>query len=86
MEEVCTNLTDSIWGNPLFVDVDHGDYHLSSPQGHFVEHMTGMGVITGREWVVDAALPYSPAIDAGDAAVGNEQSPNGGRRNLGAYG
>lgn len=86
MEEVCTNLTDSIWGNPLFVDVDHGDYHLSSPQGHFVEHMTGMGVITGREWVVDAALPYSPAIDAGDAAVGNELSPNGGRRNLGAYG
>lgn len=85
-QTIYTNFTDSVWGNPEFVDVDNLDFHLSSPSGHFVEYTTGYGVVTGRAWVVDSSLGYSAAIDAGDSLVGNEPSPNGGRRNLGAFG
>lgn len=83
---IYTNFTETIWGNPGFVDVENLDFHLASPAGHFVENTTGYGVITGREWVVDSSLGFSPAIDAGDSQVGDEPSPNGGRRNLGAFG
>ena len=85
-ESIYTNLTDSAWGNPSFISIGDEDFHLSSPNGHFVEHTTGYGIVTGREWKVDASLHYSPAIDAGDDVVGAEPDPNGGRRNLGAYG
>lgn len=85
-KSIFTNFTDSVWGNPGFVDVDNLDFHLSSPAGHFVEYSKGYGVVTGRAWIVDSSLGYSPAIDAGDLMTGEEPNPNGGRRNLGAYG
>ncbi len=81
-----TNFTDSIWGDPGLIDVEKQDFHLISPAGHFVEYTRGYGVVTGREWVVDSSLGYSAAIDAGDSMVGDEPTPNGGYRNLGAYG
>ncbi len=62
--------------DPLFVLASDGNYHLSSRKGHF----------TTGGWVADAM--HSPCIDAGPAlAAGSpEPMPNGGRRNLGAYG
>ena len=53
-----------------------GDYHLKSMAGHW----------TSGGWVNDAVS--CPCIDAGDPSdpVGDEQSPNGNRINMGAYG
>ncbi len=63
---------------PRFADVTGGDYHLMSERGR---HLSEFGV-----WVTDRVT--SACIDAGNPAdpVGQEPAPNGGRRNLGAYG
>jgi len=62
--------------NPLFVDADGGDFHLSSTGGSW----------HGGAFTADGES--SPSIDAGDPAddVGGESVPNGGRINQGAYG
>ncbi len=67
----------SVLADPLFADADNGDFHLKSETGRFVP---------GSGWVTDSET--SPCIDLGHPAdsVADEQSPNGGRVNLGAYG
>ncbi|MCU0610434.1 MAG: right-handed parallel beta-helix repeat-containing protein [Candidatus Eisenbacteria bacterium] len=64
--------------DPLFADPPTCDYHLKSLVGRWDPGLTA--------WVADDE--HSPAIDAGDpaAAYSAEPSPNGGRRNAGAYG
>jgi hypothetical protein len=64
--------------DPLFGDVDNGDYHLKSQAGRW-------DPIT-QNWIIDDVT--SPCIDKGDPAssVGLEPAPNGGRINMGAYG
>lgn len=66
------------YANPLFVDAEGGDFHLRSQYGRW-DSLTS-------QWVTDANT--SPCIDAGEPAmgVGSETNPNGGRRDLGAYG
>ena len=68
----------SLCAAPLFADAPAGDLHLQSTGGRWNP--------SAGTWVVDAA--DSPGLDAGDpdSAVGDEPVPNGGRRNLGAYG
>ncbi len=64
--------------DPLFVDPEHGDYHVRSERGRYwPEH----GV-----WVLDEVT--SPCVDAGDPAAdfSGERTPNGGRLNVGAHG
>jgi len=64
--------------DPLFVDPDHGDYHLRSNRGRYwPEHDI---------WVLDRIT--SPCIDSGDpnAETLLEPVPNGNRINMGAYG
>lgn len=68
----------NISAQPLFVDSDHGDYHLRSERGRYwPEHDV---------WVLDEIT--SPCVDGGDPddPVGQERTPNGGRINMGAYG
>jgi hypothetical protein len=64
--------------DPLFANAAGNDYHLRSRAGRWDPGTAG--------WVLDEA--HSPAIDAGDwgAEFALETAPNGGRRNLGAYG
>ena len=81
-----TNWSGVMGGDPGFLDLDNGDLHLVSPSGYYCEQRRSDGIVTGATWVVDSTLPYSPAIDAGGDDVGSEPEPNGGRRNLGAYG
>lgn len=81
-----TNWTGVMGGDPCFMDMANGDLHLASPNGYYSEQTRSDGIVTGSVWMVDATLRYSPAIDAGGDDVGNEPAPNGGRRNLGAYG
>ena len=66
----------SLWMEPLFVDEKAGDYHLQSRAGAW----------SGKGWATNANTSW--AIDAADPTVdsGLEPKPNGGRRNLGAYG
>jgi parallel beta-helix repeat protein len=67
---------------PMFVDVDNGDYHLQSTAGSY----------RGGAWTADAAS--SPCIDTGIGEAGDEPAPNTtpfhapglGQRNMGAYG
>lgn len=64
--------------DPLFVDPDHGDYHLRSNRGRYwPEHDI---------WVLDRIT--SPCIDGGDPIAETlvEPIPNGSRVNIGAYG
>ncbi len=64
--------------DPLFVDPNHGDYHVRSTRGRYwPEHDV---------WVLDDVT--SPCIDAGDPAADctAERKPNGGRLNVGAHG
>jgi len=63
---------------PLFADVNTGDYHLLSERGR---HRPSTG-----EWILDEAT--SPCVDGGDPNINpmNERMPNGGRINMGAYG
>ena len=64
--------------DPLFGDVDNGDYHLKSQAGRWDP--------VNQSWIIDNVT--SPCIDAGDPAspVGLEPAPNGGRIDMGAYG
>jgi len=68
----------NITADPLFVDPNAGDYHLSSERGRYwPEH---------NIWVLDQVT--SPCIDGGDPNVypADEPMPNGARINMGAYG
>ena len=68
----------NITADPLFVDPNSGDYHLSSERGRYwPEHDI---------WVLGQVT--SPCIDGGDPNdhPSNERIPNGGRINMGAYG
>jgi len=64
--------------DPLFADVDNGDYHLKSEAGRWDP--------SSQSWVQDPNT--SPCIDTGDpnTPVGDELLPNGGRINMGTYG
>ncbi|MCK4294963.1 MAG: hypothetical protein KAY65_17325 [Planctomycetes bacterium] len=64
--------------DPLFADLDGGDYHLLSEKGRYVP---AHGL-----WSFDEQT--SPCVDGGDPADGpfGERMPNGGRINIGAYG
>ena len=63
-------------GDPLFVSVGGGDYHLQSTRGSF----------HGGAWTADS--DNSSGLDAGDPASLSfyEPAPNGGRVNLGSFG
>jgi hypothetical protein len=67
--------TPTVFNDDLWI---LGDYHLRSTQGRR-DPKTGT-------WLLDDV--DSPCIDAGDptSPIGLEQSPNGGRINMGAYG
>ncbi|MCP4452570.1 MAG: hypothetical protein GY809_14005 [Planctomycetes bacterium] len=81
---VFTNSGFVNWGSgnldqdPLFVDSGAGDYHLQSYRGRYWASMD--------LWVLD--VQTSPCIDAGgqEDDVLDEQDPNGGRVNMGAFG
>ena len=85
--------TNSLTGDPLFVDVD-GDFHLQSPHGSLhggslapvQDAQTLLPVFAPGELTSDAAL--SPGIDRGTPgdSFAAEPAPNGGYVNLGAYG
>jgi CubicO group peptidase (beta-lactamase class C family) len=64
--------------DPLFADLDNGDYHLKSQAGRWNP--------TSQSWIVDDVI--SPCIDAGDPStpVGLEPFPNNSIINIGAYG
>ncbi len=64
--------------DPLFADVENGDYHLKSKAGRWDP--------AAGDWVTDDVT--SPCIDAGDPAsnYAKEPQPNGQRVNMGAYG
>jgi len=68
----------NIDADPLFADIDNGDYHLKSQIGRWDS--------LSESWVIDEVT--SPCIDAGDpnSPIGLEPEPNGGRINMGAYG
>jgi len=60
-----------ISADPLFADLENGDFHLKSQYGRW----------NGSAWVKDNVT--SPCIDAGDPS---EKDPDGTRINMGAYG
>ncbi len=62
--------------DPLFVQPETGNFHLSSREGSW--RKTG--------WAADPVT--SPCLDAGDPSspIGGEPAPNGNRVNLGAFG
>jgi hypothetical protein len=64
--------------DPLFADVDSGDYHLRSTGGRWEP--------SSDTWASDDVT--SPCVDTGDPSsdVGDEPHPNGDRINMGAYG
>jgi hypothetical protein len=68
--------TRDIHADPLYADRRTHDYRLKSEYGRW----------DGSAWVTDKET--SPCLDAGDPSsdYSEEPSPNGGRRNLGAYG
>lgn len=63
--------------NPLFANVDGGDFHLKSTAGRYAP---------GTGWVVDAENSWG--IDRGnpDSDYSTEPAPRGNRINIGAYG
>jgi hypothetical protein len=63
--------------DPIFADINNGDYHLQSEYGRYLPKGT---------WTTDSQT--SPCIDGGDPGVhtGREQKPHGGTVNMGAYG
>ena len=68
----------NIYGDPLFVGPENGDYHLKSERGRYwSEH---------NVWILDKVT--SPGIDSGDpnADISEEPMPNGGFINIGAFG
>ena len=64
--------------DPLFSDMDNGDYHLKSQSGRWDPDSEG--------WIIDDNT--SPCIDSGDpnSFFADEPEPNGHRINMGAYG
>jgi hypothetical protein len=64
--------------DPIFADMNSGDYHLQSEYGRYLPN--------SRSWTTD--LQTSPCIDSGDPAMhtGREQKPHRGKVNMGAYG
>jgi hypothetical protein len=68
----------NIDADPCFADPNNGDYHLKSQAGRWDAN--------SESWVVDDVT--SSCIDAGNPGCpeANEPSPNGNRRNMGAYG
>jgi hypothetical protein len=64
--------------NPLFADMDNGDYHLKSQMGRWDP--------STEQWILDTQT--SRCVDAGSPtdSVGQEPNPNGGRINMGAFG
>jgi len=64
--------------DPCFADAEDSNYHLTSQAGRWDPN--------SESWVLDDVA--SPCIDAGNPGcpVGDEPSPNGNRRNMGAYG
>lgn len=68
----------SLSHDPLFADARNGDFHLKSQGGRWVP--------ASGSWTNDEVS--SPLIDAGDPAAEFvvEDSPNGGRANIGRYG
>ncbi len=75
-------LGDSNRGNiskdPIFADMNNGNYHLQSEYGRYVPK--------SGTWTTDSQT--SPCIDGGDPdmRIGREQKPHAGRVNMGAYG
>ena len=69
---------NNIYIDPQFIDPNAGDFHLKSQAGRWEP--------INKSWVKDHVT--SPCIDTGDSSspVGEEQFPNGGRINMGAYG
>ena len=67
----------SAFTNPLFADIDIGDFHMQSEQGRFLD---GIG------WVVDGETSWS--VDRGNPLLDYSLEPqtNGNRINIGAYG
>ena len=63
---------------PNFINANNGDFHLKSQSGRWSR--------ARQRWLYDSKS--SRCIDAGDpnTPVGDEQMPNGGRINMGAYG
>jgi hypothetical protein len=70
------DLGGNLNADPLFADPAGGDVHLKSVAGRW----------SSAGWVYDST--NSPCIDKGNPADDflNEQEPNGGRINMGAYG
>ena len=68
----------NIDADPLFADLDNGDYHLKSQAGRWDP--------VKESWMIDEET--SPCIDAGDpnSPTAFEPFPNGGIINMGAYG
>jgi hypothetical protein len=68
----------NIDADPCFVNPNNGDYHLKSQAGRWDPN--------SQSWLQDYVS--SPCIDAANPGcpVGDEPSPNGNRRNMGAYG
>jgi hypothetical protein len=68
----------NIDADPLFVDVDNGNFHLRSKWGRYLQ--------VQDKWILDDIS--SPCIDSGDPDTdcSREPIPNGGRVNMGAYG
>lgn len=62
--------------DPMFADGANGDYHLKSRQGRW----------NGTGWVADDATSWAIDMADPDSDYAGEPAPNGGRRNLGAYG
>ena len=68
----------NIDADPLFADIDSGDFHLCSQSGRYIPEQD--------LWILDDLT--SPCIDRGDTNTDYscEPNPNGGRINMGAYG
>ncbi len=85
--------------NPLFADLNAGDFHLRSERGRFIPYrndydlpglpdpnVTQSSTETRGFWILDPV--NSPCLDGGDPKLKpqRERDPNGGRVNMGAYG
>jgi hypothetical protein len=68
----------NIDADPLFADVNNGDFHLISKWGRYLQGQD--------KWIYDDIS--SPCVDSGDPNTdySSEPVPNGGRVNMGAYG
>ncbi|MBQ7251051.1 MAG: right-handed parallel beta-helix repeat-containing protein [Kiritimatiellae bacterium] len=74
--------------DPLFADAAAGDFHPRSAAGRFLVATNEETGLPAAVWTNDFAGIRSPLIDAGapGAAWAEEPDPNGGIRNIGAFG